>query len=92
MAVDVNLSGRKLRQNVLTCLIKSRQDTMKTPAQTSAPSPTSNNIIPGRFSEERITEEKLGKIINLAEKQDNESTDSFKITTVNAFISRLVLA
>ena len=48
--------------------------------------------MPGRFSEERITEEKLGKIINLAEKQDNESTDSFKITTVNAFISRLVLA
>ena len=39
-----------------------------------------------------FTEEKLGKIINLAEKQDNESTDSFKITTVNAFISRLVLA
>ncbi|KAJ7358674.1 hypothetical protein OS493_022107 [Desmophyllum pertusum] len=30
---------------------KSRQDKTKTPAQTSAPPPTSNDIIPGRFTE-----------------------------------------
>ena len=30
---------------------KSRQDKSKTPAQAAAPPPTSNDIIPGRFTE-----------------------------------------
>ena len=30
---------------------KSRQDKTKTPAQTTAPPPASNDIIPGRFTE-----------------------------------------